>query len=194
MTTMGAHVWESTCILHTYTPHSVPPKGGYWNHGIKMSSSLWALSEASGYPLPEPCGLGQGPLGSLESGGAVSSNSHPCPRTLQSRGGDERAPSHLLSAFRLATWGAASGRRDRLVSRELCSLHHQPCGRGRQRAQDGAAAGGDGCVAGPTAQRPSHGGHSFSPPTSKWSCLPPRSIRGLSWEALPLGSRLSAEH
>lgn len=103
--------------------------------------------------------LGKAPWLSLESGGAVSSNSHPCPRTSRTEEETKRVPSHLPSAFRLATRGAASGRRDGLVSRELCSLHHQPCGGGRQCAQDGEAAGGDGCVAGPTAQRPSHGGH-----------------------------------
>lgn len=63
---MGAHVCESTCILHTYTPHSVPPKGEYWNHGIEMSSSLWALSEARGYPR---VALGKAPLALLSQEG-----------------------------------------------------------------------------------------------------------------------------
>lgn len=55
MMTMGAHVCESTHILHTYTLHSVLPKKGYWNHGTVMSSSLWALSEANEYLLPKSC-------------------------------------------------------------------------------------------------------------------------------------------
>lgn len=70
------------------------------------------------------------------------------------------------SASRLATWREAAGWRDGLVSRELCSLHHQPCGGGRQRAQDGAAAGGDRCVG--TEFKASRGRHSFSPSASRW--------------------------
>lgn len=121
---------------------------------------------------PTPSGarvaLSKAPL-ALKSGGVVSSNSYPCPRTLRAEEETRGLPLICLSAFRLATWREASGRRDGLVSRELCSLHHQPRGRGRERAQDGAAAGGDGRVA----QKPSRGSrHSFSPPTSKWSCQP----------------------
>lgn len=91
--------------------------------------------------------LSKAPL-ALKSGGVVSSNSYPCPRTLRAEEETRGLPLICLSAFRLATRREASGRRDGLVSRKLCSLHHQPRGRGRERAQDGAAAGGDGRVAG----------------------------------------------
>ena len=54
----------------------------------------------------------------------------------------------------MALWREAAGWRDRLVPRGLRPEHHQPRGRGGQRAQDGAAACGDGRVAGSAGTSP----------------------------------------
>lgn len=72
-----------------------------------------------------------------------------------------------LSGFRVALWREAPGRRDGMVPRGLCPLHHQPCGRGGQCPQDGASAGGDGRVA---LARPAGG-----------STACPRSASGRAW-------------
>ena len=118
--------------------------------------------------------LSKAPL-ALKSGGAVSSNNHPCPRTLKSREGDERAPSHLPVCIQDGYTARDFGT-ERQAGFQRALLAPSPAA----WPWKGTCAGWSGCgwrqTCSRMTQKPSPGGrHSFSPPTSKWSCLPPRS-------------------
>nr|XP_013009369.1 rho guanine nucleotide exchange factor 16 isoform X2 [Cavia porcellus]XP_013009371.1 rho guanine nucleotide exchange factor 16 isoform X2 [Cavia porcellus]XP_013009372.1 rho guanine nucleotide exchange factor 16 isoform X2 [Cavia porcellus]XP_023421545.1 rho guanine nucleotide exchange factor 16 isoform X2 [Cavia porcellus] len=81
---------------------------------------------------------------------------------LRQAGGRDHAAAGRCDAAhglgrRVDVWGAPPRRRGGLVSRGPRPPHHQPRGHGEQRAQDGAAAGGDQRVATATPGQPAAG-------------------------------------
>lgn len=78
------------------------------------------------------------------------------------------------SGRRVAVRREAEGRRDGLVPRGLRPTHYQPRGRGGQRAQAAAAAGGDGRVARAPGSRPL--GSPCWAPGGAWACPRARAL------------------